>query len=108
MSHKPIPVTFEEAHNLLMENQNALLFDVRDETEYIVSHAEDALLFQLDDINGASAAEKIPSKDTPVIVYCKSGRRAATASQILCGLGYEKVYDLGSLVGWPYGMAQGD
>ena len=108
MELKPIPVNFEDAHDLLMENSEAILFDVRDESEYIVGHAEEALLFQLDDINADTAARNIPSKDTPVIVYCKSGRRAAAASQILCSLGYEKVYDLGSLIGWPYGIAQGD
>lgn len=108
MEPKPISISFEEAYDLLMENREAILVDVRDESEYIVGHAEGALLFPLDDIRADTAAEKIPSKDTAVIVYCKSGRRAAAAAQLLCGMGYRQVYDIGSLIGWPYGIAQGD
>ena len=46
----------------------------------------------------------IPEKDTPVLVYCRSGQRSGEAAQKLAQLGYTRVYDIGSLVGWPYGM----
>ena len=50
------------------------------------------------------AAEVIPDLTTPVLVYCRSGRRSFQAAQLLEEYGYEHIYDIGGLVGWPYGM----
>ena len=99
-----ISVDFQEAHRLLSEQKNILLLDVREEEEYITGHAIDAVLFTLADINAETAAEIIPSKSTPVMVYCRSGVRSRAAAQTLDRLGYETVYDLGGLIGWPYGL----
>jgi rhodanese-related sulfurtransferase len=99
-----IPVDFEQAHRLLTENKELLLLDVREEEEYITGHAIDAVLFTLAEINAETAAETIPSKATPVMVYCRSGVRSRAAAQLLEKLGYETVYDLGGLIGWPYGL----
>ena len=46
----------------------------------------------------------IGSKETPVLVYCRTGRRSREAAQKLEELGYTEVYDMGGLVGWPYGL----
>jgi len=99
-----IRVNFEEAHDLLLKNKNILLFDVREEEEYITGHAYDAVLFTLADINAESAKEMIPSFDTPVMVYCRSGVRSREAAERLTALGYKTVYDIGSLIGWPFGL----
>ena len=99
-----VPVDFEQAHRLLTENKELLLLDVREEEEYITGHAIDAVLFTLAEINAETAAEVIPSKRTPVMVYCRSGVRSRAAAQLLEKLGYETVYDLGGLIGWPYGL----
>ena len=39
-----------------------------------------------------------------VLVYCRTGRRSREAAQKLEELGYTEVYDMGGLVGWPYGL----
>lgn len=97
--------SFEEAKQLLDQNPAALILDVREDEEYITGHADGAVLFPLDTINAETAAAVIPAKDTPVFTYCRSGNRSRQAAQKLIELGYEQVYDLGSLIGWPYGMA---
>ena len=99
-----IKVDFKEAHELLTNNKKILLFDVREEEEYITGHARDAQLFTLADIDRESAREMIPSKDTPVMVYCRSGVRSREAAQRLSAFGYKTVYDIGGLAGWPYGL----
>lgn len=106
MERKIKKISFEEAKELL-DGGNALMFDVREESEYYISHAQGALPFPVDEINEQTASENIPQKSTPVIVYCKTGARAELAAQTLCSLGYENVYDLGSLVDWPYEMGFG-
>lgn len=86
---------------------DSLILDVREEAEYVTGHADGAVLFPLDSIRAETAAELIPSRSTPVFVYCRSGRRSQQAVEKLIELGYTEVHDLGSLVGWPYGMAWG-
>jgi rhodanese-related sulfurtransferase len=104
MKNRYQEITFEQAHALQEQNPDCLILDVREENEYITGHATGAVLFPVDSINENSARAKIPSVDTPVLVYCRSGKRSQMAADKLSQLGYTQVYDLGSLVGWPYGM----
>lgn len=96
-------ISFEKAHELINGEEKALMVDVREEEEYITGHAVDALLFPVDEINAESAALLLPDKDRILILYCRSGRRSAEAVEKLQSLGYTKLYDVGSLIGWPYG-----
>jgi rhodanese-related sulfurtransferase len=98
-------ITFAQAHQLLEQEPDCMILDVREEEEYITGHADGAVLFPLDTIDAQSAAGRIPRRDTPVLVYCRSGRRSRQAAERLAALGYTRVYDMGSLVGWPYGLA---
>ena len=97
-------VDFSGAHALLSAEREKVLLDVREEPEYLTGHAADALLLPVDEITAESAAELIPSLDTPVLVYCRTGRRSAQAAQMLEDLGYSEIYDMGGLVGWPFGL----
>lgn len=96
-------LNFSEAHDM-MTRRDVVLLDVREEPEYITGHAIDAELLPVDEITADTAAEIIPSKDTPVMVYCRTGRRSERAASILEDLGYREIYDMGGLVGWPYGL----
>ena len=53
-------------------------------------------------LDGVSAAEVLPDKDAPWLVYCRTGRRSADAVQKLDALGYTNIYDLGGILSWPY------
>ena len=97
-------LTFEEAHRFLQLHPEAVLVDVREEAEYITGHARDAELLPVDELDAESADLVIGTKETPVLVYCRTGRRSREAAQKLEELGYTKVYDMGGLVGWPYGL----
>ena len=94
---------FNESHEML-RNRDVVLLDVREEAEYITGHAIGAELLPVDEINRETATAVIPSEDTPVMVYCRTGRRSARAAQLLEELGYREIYDMGGLVGWPYGL----
>jgi rhodanese-related sulfurtransferase len=96
-------LNFSEAHDM-MTRRDVVLLDVREEPEYITGHAIDAELLPVDEITADTAADLIPSKDTPVMVYCRTGRRSERAASILEDLGYREIYDMGGLVGWPYGL----
>jgi rhodanese-related sulfurtransferase len=100
-------ITFEKAKEMMDKNDDCLIIDVREESEYVTGHADGALLLPVDDIDEKSASRVIPTKNTPVMLYCRSGSRSCLAAERLCKIGYKNVYDLGSLVGWPYGMTNG-
>lgn len=97
-------ITFEEAKKIMDTEKEYIILDVREDEEYSTGHAKGAVLFPLGTINPKTVGEVIPSKSIPVLVYCRTGRRSRMAAQRLKKLGYTRVYDLGSLVGWPYGI----
>lgn len=97
-------IDFENAHRLMSEKTDSVIIDVREEEEYITGHAVGAALFPVDTIDEKTAAELIPSKNTPLFIYCRSGRRSKIAAEKLSRLGYTQIYDIGSLAGWPYGL----
>ena len=89
---------------MLTEDPKPVLIDVREEPEYLTGHALDAELLPVDEITEETASMLIPAKDSTVLVYCRTGRRSAGAAKLLDALGYTAVYDMGGLVGWPYGL----
>ena len=97
-------VDFSRAKALLDAHADAVLLDVREEEEYITGHAVGALLLPVDQLTDETAMDLIPSLQTPVLVYCRSGYRSAIAAHRLNEMGYETIYDIGGLVGWPYGL----
>ena len=101
---KPQIIKFEDAKQI-MDCLPYVLIDVREEKEYLTGHAEGARLMPVGSITAESAASIISHKDMPVFVYCKSGMRSYTAANKLYALGYTNVFDMGSLVGWPYGIS---
>lgn len=100
-------IDFKKAKEILDSDRGCVLLDVREESEFYISHADGAQCLPVDSIDGETAAYIIGGKNTPVIVYCKTGARAALAKKRLNDLGYTQVYNLGSLVGWPYEMGFG-
>ena len=97
-------INFKQAKKLLDSEPDVVMLDVRDEEEYITGHPTEAELLPVDSINDETAGEFIKTKDTPVMVYCRTGVRSAEAAEYLSSIGYTRVYDLGSLIGWPYNM----
>ena len=77
-------------------SDNAVLLDVRQADEFDAGHIDGAVLVPHDTI-----AEKIgavvPDKNTPVYIYCRSGRRSAIAVEAMRKLGYTNLTDLGGM-----------
>ena len=92
-------ISYKYAKELIINN-NAKLVDVRTAEEYNDKHINGALLLTLGDINDEKSKEIIGDFDSYVIVYCKSGVRSKEAKNKLNELGYNNVYDLGSLDNW--------
>ena len=74
----------------------AVLLDVRSPEEYASGHLQGARNIPHDRIE-AEIASVAPDKSAPVILYCRSGRRADTALKAMRSMGYENVSNFGGL-----------
>lgn len=74
--------------------QGAMLVDVRTPEEYAEGHLPEAINIPFEQIAETFAKQGI-AKDTPVVVYCRSGRRSGIAKESLDKAGYQAVYNGG-------------
>lgn len=71
--------------------ENTLIIDVREPSEYAQSHVKDAINIPPTELmKGAPQLAEIP-KDTPLLLYCLSGQRSNTAIHILKAQGFTKL-----------------
>ena len=92
----------QEAAKVMMDTQEVVILDVREQHEYDSGHIPGAVLLPVGTITEDTAAAVIDNLDTVVLVYCRSGNRSKTASQVLADLGYTNVYEFGGINDWPY------
>ena len=92
----------QEAAKEMMDTQEVVILDVREQHEYDSGHIPGAVLLPVVTIAEDTAAAVIGELDTAVLVYCRSGNRSKTASQSLVDLGYTNVYEFGGINDWPY------
>ena len=92
----------QEAAKEMMDTQEVVILDVREQHEYDSGHIPGAVLLPVGTITEDTAAAVIDNLDTVVLVYCRSGNRSKTASQSLVDLGYTNVYEFGGINDWSY------
>ena len=97
------PALVPISQETLLERQQkgdeaAFVLDVRSPEEYASGHVPGAVNIPYDQI--ASRIAEVP-KDQDVVLYCKSGRRAGIAAEVLAGQGYTRLQHLeGDIVAW--------
>jgi rhodanese-related sulfurtransferase len=91
----------KEALELLKGDKKAILIDVRTEEEFRLIRIPGSILIPDYEIRD-KIIDIVPDKNTPVILYCRSGNRSAKAAKVLADMGYTKVFDLGGIIDWPY------
>ncbi len=83
-----------------MNQQGALLLDVREPDEFAAGHAPNAKLIPLGQLS--SRLQEIASyKDKPIVVMCRSGRRSGIAVAQLQAAGFTQVSNVrGGITAW--------
>jgi len=93
-----INVNVSEAKQMIETNPSLVILDVRTLEEYNEGHIENAVLIPVSELE-SRLDELDGEKD--MLVYCRSGGRSATASQILVDNGFANVYNmLGGITAW--------
>ena len=77
----------------IIQDENIVLIDVRTEEEYKSGHIPRAINIPNTEIENVINHDK----DTPIAVYCRTGKRSKEAALTLEKMGYTKIYDLGSI-----------
>jgi rhodanese-related sulfurtransferase len=91
-------VSGTEARELFDANEQAILLDVRNQSEYDDGHIDGSVLIPVAELE--SRLSDLPDKDAVIIVYCRSGNRSKTACDILTSNGYKNVYDMQQFDNW--------
>ena len=96
-SYKTISST--EAQQMIEDNKDALILDVRTAAEYESGHIPNAINLSNEDIQ-AGKVDSLKDKSQLIMVYCRSGNRSRQAAQKLAELGYTNVVDFGGIQSW--------
>ena len=87
----------------LVRKEGAVLLDVRTAEEFAEGHVEGAVNIPHGEIDARAAeidALQGGDKSTPIVVYCRSGRRSGIAKQSLIDGGRSQVSNVGGLSDW--------
>jgi rhodanese-related sulfurtransferase len=95
----PAPITPDAFLALPKAGAEApFVLDVRTPGEYVAGHVPGAVNIPHDQL--ATRLAEVP-KDKDVVLYCRSGKRAATAGDVLANNGYTRLQHLeGDILAW--------
>ena len=95
------PGVVDGATGRRLAKAGAVVLDVRTPEEFAAGHVPGAKNIPVDQV--AARVGELGPPSTPVVVYCRSGKRSAAAIQTLSGLGFQKLWNAGGYEGWPKG-----
>lgn len=94
-------ITAKEAKNIIDNESNYIILDVRTEEEFSEAHIDGAILIPDYEIT-EKADDILTDKDQLILVYCRSGRRSKLAADALVTMGYTNIKEFGGIIDWPY------
>lgn len=100
LKKEPLRMKVEVAKQMIDQNQ-AILIDVRTPDEFDEKHIPKAILMPVYDLE-LHFKKHFPNLNQNYLIYCRSGIRSKHAQSILKSLGYQHVFDLGGIIDWPY------
>jgi rhodanese-related sulfurtransferase len=105
-SGQPVDLGPDEFANKMDEARTVVL-DVRTPEEYSAAHLPGAVLLNIADPGFPGEIDAL-DRDTPYMVYCRSGNRSWTAGRYMIQLGFTEVYNLqDGIISWAGAVEQG-
>jgi rhodanese-related sulfurtransferase len=95
-------ITIEQARERLARNSQAVLMDVREDSEWEKDHAAEAVHLGKG-ILERDLEQTVPDQNREIIMYCGGGYRSVLTAQVAQKMGYRNVY---SLMGGYKGLVQ--
>lgn len=78
-----------------MRRDAALILDVRTAAEFDAGHVPRAKNIPVDELQ--RRLSELGPRERPILVYCRSGNRSATAAATLRSAGFQHVDDVGAM-----------
>lgn len=100
-------ISQDEAMQMMQEQTDYLIVDVRRPDEFAESHIAGAINVPNEEITD-EMPELLPDKDQLLLIYCRSGNRSKEASQKLADIGYTNVYEFGGINTWEGEIVTGE
>lgn len=92
-------ITQAEAVQIMEQQKDYIILDVRTEEEYAEGHIKNAICVPNESITDKEPSQ-LPDKGQLILVYCRSGRRSKLAAQKLADMGYTNVKEFGGINEW--------
>jgi rhodanese-related sulfurtransferase len=90
-------ISMDAAVNMMKDEENYIILDVRRPDEYAEGHIPGAINVPNEEIGSAEISE-LPDKSQLILVYCRSGRRSKEAAEKLVKLGYTNIVEFGGIL----------
>ena len=92
-------VSMNDIVQIMEENENYIILDVRTQAEYNQGHIPNAICIPNETID-ENVVNKLPDKNQMILVYCRSGNRSKEAAEKLKKLGYTNLIEFGGIIDW--------
>lgn len=102
-------ISVQQAKHMIEYNENIVILDVRNQSEYNLGHLCNAMLVPLSLLDNASlgwlqtinGSAVRPNVNDTIVVYCLGGSRSEVACEMLANRGFTNVYNmLGGIDAW--------
>ena len=97
------PVPFQEFEKVVQLEHPLTILDVRTPEEFSSGHIPGAVNINFYDKDFLDKVQSTLSKDTPVALYCRSGKRSAQAASDLQKMNYTEMDLQGGVLAWENG-----
>lgn len=92
-------VSMNDIVQIMEENENYIILDVRTQAEYNQGHIPNAICIPNETID-ENVVNKLLDKNQMILVYCRSGNRSKEAAEKLKKLGYTNLIEFGGIIDW--------
>ena len=92
-------VSMNDIVQIMNENENYIILDVRTVAEYNEGHIPNAICIPNETIDD-NIIKELPNKEQLILIYCRSGNRSKQATEKLKKLGYKNLIEFGGIIDW--------
>lgn len=92
-------VSMDDIVQIMNENKNYIIIDVRTVAEYNEGHIPNAICIPNETI-GNDIINELSNKEQLILIYCRSGNRSKQAAEKLKQLGYTNLIEFGGIIDW--------
>lgn len=94
----------DEVQDLLEDNPNAVLVDVRAPHEYHAIRIAGSINVPLEDIEAGKITPELSDASRTYLFCCRTGRRSQKAANWFLAQGYKHIFNAGGVFDWPFGL----